>query len=386
LKVTSKPHKGLGAEAPAPTRETLERERLVTGERGPYLTAIVVCDAEKPIDLLDSSLTALEWLHGDVLNDLQLILVNQGSNDSDLHQRARTFAGQADVVNARHEIVGGKPLWNVLEALNRVRPLVLGRYLTVWHKEYVPGPGALSGLMTWLKAQGEPFIAAGNLRRLGEPDDFGPFNQASSAKEYSDALREIIADRDEGRLGQFLEVVPNLHWPYVVPEDELYDGQWHEDMFFARTDWVDAVGMFEHHDRMYFQDIFDLVKVFLDVLKEAGLCPPSPRVPLAASRFWHLYHLKPYHTNCRELMAYFAQQPEWWEGTRFTDWGLWAEIARFSGYEERKQENFEKNPIGQLRWGELGTGPRYADAVRAWLGMGGANNLMRFYLVEAGIR
>ena len=129
------------------------------------LTIVIVNDAEKPLNLLARNFRSLAKFNQRRLTDVQLLVVNQDTNDGEIADLAVREGLHVEVFNPEHAIVNGVVLWDVKEALQRAFPLIKGQWFTVHHKEFICEPGAIGRIVDWLENR-NGVLYLGNLRRF----------------------------------------------------------------------------------------------------------------------------------------------------------------------------------------------------------------------------
>ncbi len=341
----------------------------------PYLTLVIVNDTEKDPALLRYCLRSLWLLNHEALGTMQILILNQEREDTHVQEIIATETKRGlvvEVASSTCEYVGDRPMWDLLASLAKCRVQMKGRYFLISHKEFLFGPSCLSASMKWLQQHREPYLALGNLLRLGSKEGITWLN--SSDRQSSERIRQAMDEENAEIIRACLENQPVLSWSRQKPGGLSRSQKWSEDLFFARLDWLDCLQFFSHSDRLLFQDIYDLVGATWRLLKEAKLAPAVPRIPLEANRVYHLWHAKNYLHFADEAITWFASDPQRWADTRFSNPGeLKAIQNRVAG------RGKQGAGIYRFRTGPGGTVERYVSAFRSWLARGGAEEINSFY-------
>lgn len=339
----------------------------------PYLTVVYVNDGEKDRKLLSDTLRALSDVNRrDVVQHpkVQVIVLNQAEGYAATQGRkaAKDQAFDVEVIDSESPVVDGVRVWDLLSDLRRIRDRIKGRYLFVAHKEWLFYPQTVGRAVRWLQDNGEPVVALANLRRPGLPKDFNPHTSSSEA--LSRGIRRRIGGNTRVLAKHFTKC-PTTHWTWRREwEDVVGSNQWIEDAFFVRMDWLDATKFLEHADRMFFQDVFDLMGTGFKALRARGLAGSVPRMPLETCRLLHLYHKKGYKYLSESVEAWFQDHADRFAGTKFIDRHLYRRCREFIA---NQTEGF--SPIAKLRCDPGGTVDRWTDAFCEWLDNGGARSM-----------
>jgi hypothetical protein len=340
----------------------------------PYVTIVIVQDTEKDLDYLSYCLRGLWELNVDALSQCQVIVINQHPDDADVVEACRLHPLDVAVINAEHPVVDGIVIWNVQESLRNVRPLMRGRYMTLWHPEYIADIGAVGRMIGWLRKNNEPLLTRGNLRRLGQK--VGRDFPVEQHRKVSQAFRQAM---DKGALASFTPTVANVPWDHYAPAAQLRATyrRWREDVFYARLDWLDATRFLHHADRLCFEDVFGLMGQLYQCLTVAGLAPAAPAPPPEAARMWHLWHPKRYQHFTPEVRRYFFADPQRWHGTAFLNRELMDRLVDRDRGHPLTCQTF-RNALRQLHVGPGGAFPRFSQAVKRWLLNGGGKAIKPF--------
>ena len=309
----------------------------------PYLTVVIVRDAEKDPRLLDYCLAALAL---NDLSDTQVIILDQS-----IGQAAPSAVFPFEVQTCGCPTVGHVRLWDLCRCMRAVMPKVRGKYLMLWHQEFIPEPTYLEKSIAWLREH-TPDVALSNLMRLGSVADIDK-RVTSSSKPESTKLKRAISTGDRARIEAAMAKVKCLPWIY---RRTPHPGQWAEDVYFARSDWLRELRFFEHADRLIWQDVYDLMG---EACRVTGVS--SPRVPVG--RLYHLWHPKAYPQYCEDVRQWFAANPDPWEGTYYADESYSRLIEKYLA--DPLAEHL--NPIVRFRRGPKGSVARWlAKFVPHW--------------------
>jgi len=298
------------------------------------LTVTIAHDAEKP-HFTAACLEALLTRNADVSASVQTIVLDQTAPPAD-----------------------GRPacLWDVADQLREARPSFRGEYWLHCHNEHIIAPGSLAGVLAWLDGHW-PDIALANLRRLCRPRAAGIAHNTDSAA-VSGAIRNALLSGG-GELAGLLAAAPTTRW--AGPETE-FAARWREDLFYARVAWLDSWGWWDVERRLWWQDIWDIMGAALRELAAAGR--PAAPVRCPASRWYHLYHPKPYRGLAPEALAWLAADPARAAGTRFTPAEL-AALVEFLAADGLNPDGSKRLPNlkYEFRVGEGGTVWRFRQAL-----------------------
>lgn len=338
------------------------------------LTVILFQNSEKGPEYLKNYLGAMREWNKTGLDETQFILVSQKPVAAEAFAECARQPFPVDIVHGRHEVVGGYPIWDVMETLRRVWSLVRGRYVTVNHTEFLWCPSRLPHSIAWLKRE-KPYLALGNLRRPGAEADIPHWKFPTCTKEVSDQLSHVLQKGHWGEAAHLVDQLPNLRWMYWSPEQKPGLVPWVEDIFYADREWLEAWDFAGHGGELPFQDVYDLVGLAVQIMRNHGTLPQVHRMPLETNKVIHIWHPKGWKSWTPDIRDWFLAQPERWRKTSLLDAGLWQRLIECRG------ENMPRNeqPVITVRRGPGGTVTRYGKALDDWLGNGGKARMNEFY-------
>lgn len=349
------------------------------------LTVAIVNDAEKDPQLLDYCLQSLRVLNADALPHVQLLIVDQTASPAAALAAIGRAGVPAEVINSGDEFVDGRPLWDLIGTLRRMRPQLRGRCLLLLHKEFYLGPRYLEHAVDWLGEQDWPCLVHANLRRLGTREALDRHRLTSCSRQVSEELRTVLDSDDPARIAKALSDAPSIAWSMHSPalaRRRRGAGVWSEDLFIARLDWLDAVGLFDRADRLLFQDVYDLLGVLWRSLAHKGLAPRAGRLPYPDCAAYHLWHPKGYvHFNER-VIEYFQRDPARWAGTLYADADRLRALRGFLDNPDASRVNL----IRRFRLDPGGSVYRFEAALDRWLADGGRAELRGFYQSIGGAK
>jgi hypothetical protein len=334
----------------------------------PALSILLFKDVEKPAFFLDHYFGALKEWNADGLDEIEVILISQHEDSEEFRQVALRQPFDVHVIDAGHPMVDGYPVWDIFEELRLAMPMARGRWVTTHHTEFLWCKGRLRRTLDWLKEQ-RLYMALGNLRRPMRPKVDKVWS-----KEGSDELHQMLAADDWQAAGDLAEALPTNHWIYWLKEPKPGPTRWHEDIFFADREWLEAWRFPDHGGRLPFQDVYDVMGRATDWLERYQLMPKMVRMPMEVNRTIHLWHDKLWGSWTPAMRDYFLENAEW-RNTAFGDKRIWQGLLATHG----NNGNGTGAPVVRLRTGQGGTVTRYGDAMKRWLLNGGRPELSSFY-------
>jgi len=335
----------------------------------PKLTMVISVDEEKRLELLKLNLLALKKFNSDGLRYLQIILMNQRVDSEEVLRIIKNAGIRVELFQCDFEVVDGHPLWDIMSALRSIRPLMSGDWFSLMHSEFIYDPGTLLQTVEYLQKRRAP-VVLGNLRRLGSRSTLGRFHEHSSCRTISGRVVKRIEGRLAGDKAPLLSKgEPQMVWEFYKKGNLYvdYPGQWVEDLFFAKINWLDDMRVFEHSNRLLFEDIFNLMGGLFQVLKRYGVQPWVDRIPMKHNRVLHLWHKKGYLHFTPALISFFQRDFKRWRNTRFLNSRELRALASFAKHRER----FRINPLHEFRKGAGSSLNRYSRCVEQWLQRGG---------------
>ena len=340
----------------------------------PTLTLILFVDVEKPLRMTGRFVESLTRLNAESLPKLQLIVLCQGDQADEL---TPSFACDRSglnwtVLNCGHDMVEGYPVWDVIEQTRRVWDFVVGQYVGWAHPEFFFAGDRLIRTIRYLE-EFRPHLAIGNLRRPGNDPQQWKF--PSCSRDVSDVLARALDRGDFERARDYCEIMPTREWMYWSPLPKPGDSAWLEDIFFARKDWLDAIGFSRDYGPMPFQDVYDLMQVTIEQLRKRALMPRSVRLSQETNLAIHLWHPKGWSSFTPEMRDYFRAHADKYRGTRLIDWQLWDRLIACRGAHMPKDEQ----PVIHLRRGPAGTVTRFALGIAEYLKRGGRETVQQYY-------
>lgn len=322
----------------------------------PTITMLLFVDVEKEPRMLKRFYESLSYLNSAGWDALELFVLCQGDQD--------TYAAPIGVnpigIQCGHDKVNDYPVWDVMEVTRRVWPEITGEYVTWAHPEFFLCPDRLRRTAEFLKSR-RPHLAMGNLRRPGS--DPGQWKFPSCSRDVSDVLTRAIDLGDWERVRDYCEIIPTREWMYWSPPPKPGNAPWLEDIFFARKDWLEAVGFVRDYGPMPFQDVYDLMGAAADQLRKRGLTTDSVRLSRETHQAIHLWHPKAWSSFTPAMRDYFKAHAGQYADTRFVDWALWERLISCRGVRMPKNEQ----PVLQLRRGPKGTVTRFSVGIADWL-------------------
>ena len=327
---------------------------------------ILVVDAEKDPQLTGRFFASLRSLNCKALGGLQLIVVTQGSENMPRLPEGVTH------VPAGHPSVDGYPVWDVMESTRKVWPMLTGDYVTWAHPEFFLGPDRLGRTLAYLEAR-DPVVALGNLRRPGR--DKTQWTSLNYSKPVSDTLSMWVDDGDERMVRHTCAMMPTMHWAYWREPPKLDDSRWIEDIFFARKDWLEAVGFNRDCGPMPFQDVYDLMGAVMRQTGKRGLKPDCVRLPREVHEAIHLWHPKSRTCFSVAMKAWFMEHAGEFADTRLVDWDLWDRLIDVTEHPKARAHpalmGFKQSPGGTVT--------RFAVHISDWLHGEGEGRLRQVY-------
>lgn len=346
------------------------------------LTILLVETAEKDGYLDRTIKTMLAWQR-DALPRCQVILISQRAK-SPAGQKAveclRAAECDARLVLAKHPMVKGYPMWNVMETAGNVWPRVKGEYVTFHHEEFMYAPGSLAKTLDWLENV-KPVIALGNLRRFAaKPGRWGPggWGDRDDGQAMSTLLSALIDKGHIAAVSEAFDLFPSRHWVSWIAPPGPVDTHWVEDVFYARRDWLDAMHFFDWGKPQLFQDVYDLVGRAMSLLNRHGAAPHCPRMPLAANSMRHLWHPRAWSYYNADVRAWMKKNRKAIANTSFTRDDIW-EIA-LSG---RTRGEVRGLAVKGFRDGPGGTITNWHSEFSGWLQSGGADEMLDYMIGRA---
>ena len=341
----------------------------------PLLTMILIVDTEKDAELTRLFFYGLATWNRRAMDRVQVIVVTQKERDPHTHRVAARQPFPVSVIHARHETVGGYPLWDVCEEARMVWPMVQGEYVTFSHQEFLWCPDRLAKTLDYLEEEC-PVVALGNLRRpgeLGEPKKL----VRDDGKEYCDEIQRHVKAGDSYLAAAIAESMPSRNW---MCEESVEPGPspWMEDVFFVRKAWLEATEFFTHADRCVFQDIYDLMGAAMYRLGSYGLAPSCVRMTMDVHKAIHMHHPRLWNSFTPEIRDHFLSNPERWDGTSYMRPDLWKMLI------ELGQGRSNRNPVSIVRTGRGGTVSRFSRSVEEWVTNGGTKRLVDYYRTVHG--
>tara|TARA_Y100000310_G_scaffold315428_1_gene365951 strand:- start:3152 stop:5011 length:1860 start_codon:yes stop_codon:yes gene_type:complete len=311
------------------------------------VSLVVVNDGQKDPKLLGYCFKALS--RNDLTN-VQVIMLQQAADGAYARKLAAEQPFDIEIFESTGEIVDGIRMWDVMADLKAMQPIMKGPFLLYIHKEFILPPDFFAKCVPWLD-DNEPDLAHANLMRVGLRENIiRPLN--SSCKKESAKLKRAIT---KGRMAECLKTLDVLPWIF---KREVPVGQWAEDAFFAKLDWLDRMRFFDHADRLLFNDIFDYVTILNNHV--------TLQVERAPSRIYHLWHQKEYQHFSEKVLEWFESDRLRWRGTYF---GEPVTMRHLNDYLRGNKAEVPANPMIAFRQGKKGTIGRWADGFREWYGI-----------------
>ncbi len=343
------------------------------------LTMLLTIDAEKPERYTEYFVAGLRQWNRSALDQVQLLAITQKPRDAHTPRALARLPMPVTIVAAEHETAAGYPLWSVMESVRRAWGLVRGEYVTFSHTEFLHGPERLKQTLEHLQRH-RPILALGNLRRPGPSIATGEAYDRHRECELalSERITSPLSKGDACKAAMEYFEMPTTHW--VAWESAPREGvcRFAEDIFFARRDWLDTIEFFDHADRLYFQDVYDLLGEAIMTLAGEGLAPACYRLSLDTHQAIHLWHERSFACWQPAVRDWFLSQPERFMDTVFIDGRVWdALIPTCPGADEPR--DVDGTALGELRSGYGGTVFRYGGAFRQWLAEEGNRERLRAY-------
>ena len=331
---------------------------VVRGSPDPLLTIVVVDDSEKDINFLCSYLDSIWHLNREGIVDSQFIIISQRLDLRPVYQVVSGYPFEVDVIAPHHPVVGGYPVWDVCDSLNRVWSLIRGEYLSVDHTEFFWSKDRLARTIQYLRHY-RPWIALGNLRRLGKGLD----NWRVTRSDSSVALifDQALEARDWDSIAQLCETIPTHWWCWSLPEPSPDRKCWDEDQFYIRKEWFERVAFFQHTERQAFQDIYDLLGAAWREMDKRGVAPECARLSLDQHKCIHRAHALQWGSWTPQMRDWFMSRLDQWQGTAYARPEAWESLFNAPDCLERD------NAVWRLREGPQGTLNRFMVKFRKWL-------------------
>lgn len=337
------------------------------------LTLLIVQNAELPLHYLRYNLDALERWNYLGLEDTQIIVLSQLKNSDNLRMLCDSYPFKVEVVETQQEFVGDYPVWDLMSQMRKIWHLVKGEYFTVQHPEFVWLPFRLSNTISWLDKH-KPYMALGNLRRPAIPGI-----HIKDSEPVSKTLTDMMDVGNWAKAAAWSEMMPTIYWVYWRTPPPFGKTEWYEDVFFARTDWFEAMKWFSHGGQLPFQDVYDLMGKTCGILTKFKIMPQIYRMDLETSQQIHLYHKKQWGCWTHAMRARFLQDFKW-KNTPFANEEIWNSLIKHRDIAKTDDNNVSYQAVVNLRYGLNGTVSRFVVAFKNWLGKGnGYKQLMDFY-------
>ncbi len=325
----------------------------------PVCTIVLIDDSEKPIDYLDLYFSSMRELNIDGMCYVQIIVVTQRENPSDVYRIVEQQPFFVEVVIDNCPFVFGYPIWNICRSLQDIWHLIRGMYVCVDHTEFFWCQGRIKKTALFLSDY-LPCIALGNLRRFGSSDSFS-WRILRSDVELFRVFSEIVQSGDWSRVSSVSEEIPTRWWCWNLPDPKEGRSCWEEDQFFVRKDWLELIQFLSHAERQEFQDIYDLLHCVWWEMHKCKVAPRCVRLDHNTAKSLHLHHDPMWGSWRRPIADWFLSDPVRWSGTSYADSVKWESVIKSSSVIDRD------TAIWKLRQGVGGTTFRYRDRFVSWL-------------------
>jgi hypothetical protein len=333
------------------------------------LTILVTADAEKP-EMLPRFFFAIGSLNSAVAGRVQILVLVQGKVSAAMEALAAACACPTVVVAAGDPIAAnGYPIWDICAAVRRHWERIEGEYISFAHPEYLYGPDRLPRTLDWLAEHG-PTIAVGNLRRPGGRPQHGS-ERTDDDGGLGDLVRGVVDNGDAECLRRLWPHLRTWHWIFWLAAAPAQG--WHEDIFYARRDWLATLRFFEQDLRQPFQDVYDLMRAAFGRLKERRLAPACPRMPRSVNEVLHLPHSRPRSCFSRPVLNWFEARRAEWRDTALLRPELWEPFLR----PQRRPVACTRS-LQAFRRGPGGTVTRWERAFGNWLDNGGGQAVQEY--------
>ena len=339
---------------------------MLETDQTPTLTLVVVDDAELDADYLATYIGSLRELNADALDDVHVTILSQRPRAANALRLAAEQPFPVDVIHARHICVEGYPLWDVHGSMRRLLPWIRGKYLSIQHAEFFWCAGRLAKTIAQLR-QVEPTIALGNLRRPGVRGQIQPGDKSNRcSKADSDPVWEAACDSDFRLAGELAESMRTVRWAWNCDDEPEGWTRFSEDVLFLQTDWLREMEWYEHEQGLWFQDIYDVIRVAWKDLRLRNLAPDCYRLSRETHQQFHLWHACEFRCFTDPIRDWFLaradQKPKAAIGRR----ELWDALQ--SGMFVAGNQSA---PVVQWRYEGGSTTARWLDGFCRWMSNGG---------------
>ena len=340
----------------------------------PLLTVIVIDPVELDVKYLRLYFQSLINWNLTMLNDVEFVVMTQKRLVDEFVWLLSEEMTNLTIMLVKHDWVGDYPVWDVVAELKQAWPYVHGKYVTVHHPEFIWHDGTLSRTLNWLNEK-RPYMAMGNLRRIGSMKDAKSFSKEQCIKEMSDELFSLMGNGYWLQAERLIAIMETTTWMYWFKEQRPGLATYMEDVFFADREWLDSWKWLDHGGRLPFQDIWDLMYVAMCTeFEKHKIAPAFVRMPRNVGEMIHLWHKKQWGSWTLEMRNYFLSDRERWQGTSFLNEELWNKLISIED-----SVSLANRPVGALRNGVGGTVMRYGAALSEWLQSGGAEQVKQHY-------
>jgi hypothetical protein len=335
----------------------------------PWLTVIVVNDVVKEAYLLDAFFAALR-LQKDALDGVQILVCNQAKTAEQIESNKGDIS--VDVYQCQHDFVGEHPVWDLMADLGRMRQMIRAPRVVIVHKEVVFSFLYFLHVREYVQ-HCDPVLMMGNLMRVATKANDRPNAHRSETKLVSSNAawtQKIIDAIAQGRdaLELILYQAPTCVWEWWSEENTLgrrLKGEWCEDLFIVKTDWLEGLGWFSCCEGLYFQDVYDCMKSVWQIMQTKF--PRIHYLPYGLLRVYHLAHVKDYGHLRPEFWEYFKAERfagTIWQSEEYSRiahnadryaWGEAINLRKMPGGTLRKFEEFTRKLLA-IPAGDQGAG------------------------------